>query len=297
MTDLNYLHLYYFWVATKERGFLKASKRLGLSQSTVSTQIANLEKQLGCRLIDRGPRRFDLTPEGKMTFEHCESIFDQGHRLVFNLKTGAADPAPSVLRIGFESTIDHDFRKSFLRPLIGGGKNLLRIETGTDDDLIEGLSFGRVDLVLSKSRPSQTADRQFRIRPLPGSNPVLVGKKKWGRKKEGRTRFGAGVPFFLPPAGSTARGAFDSWIVKAVDGRPDVLVESRDDSLLKGFALDGEGIALVPRSLVKDEARAGALTVFHEFRTAECELFAVTGPSGERIPALRKLISNPGSAR
>ncbi|MDY0058137.1 MAG: LysR family transcriptional regulator, partial [Methyloversatilis sp.] len=48
---LNYRHLYYFWVATKEGGIARAAERLDMAVQTVSTQIRELERALGHALF------------------------------------------------------------------------------------------------------------------------------------------------------------------------------------------------------------------------------------------------------
>ena len=44
---LNYRHLYYFWVVTKEGGFARAAERLDMAVQTISAQVRELEKEIG----------------------------------------------------------------------------------------------------------------------------------------------------------------------------------------------------------------------------------------------------------
>ncbi|CAG1018297.1 partial Transcriptional activator protein NhaR, partial [Burkholderiaceae bacterium] len=48
---LNYRHLHYFWVVTKEGGFARAADRLGMAVQTISAQVRELEKSLGHQLL------------------------------------------------------------------------------------------------------------------------------------------------------------------------------------------------------------------------------------------------------
>ena len=45
-TEINFRHLYYFWVVAKEGGITRAAERLGLAVQTISTQLAQLEQHL-----------------------------------------------------------------------------------------------------------------------------------------------------------------------------------------------------------------------------------------------------------
>jgi LysR family transcriptional activator of nhaA len=47
----SYRHLYYFWVVAKEGGISRAAARLGMAVQTVSTQVRELERSLGCVLL------------------------------------------------------------------------------------------------------------------------------------------------------------------------------------------------------------------------------------------------------
>ena len=61
-TDLNSLVI--FAQVVESNSFVKAARHLQIPTSTVSRRIAELEKQLGVRLIDRSTRRLRLTDVG-----------------------------------------------------------------------------------------------------------------------------------------------------------------------------------------------------------------------------------------
>ncbi|EHP89686.1 selenium metabolism-associated LysR family transcriptional regulator [Methanotorris formicicus] len=65
-----------FLVASKTKSFSKAAKKLGVTQGTVSNHIAALEKFFDAQLFLRTPEGVDLTPEGKILYEHSEKILD-----------------------------------------------------------------------------------------------------------------------------------------------------------------------------------------------------------------------------
>lgn len=51
--NLNYRHLYYFWVVAKEGGVTRAAERLGVAVQTISMQLSLLEKAVGKTLFAR----------------------------------------------------------------------------------------------------------------------------------------------------------------------------------------------------------------------------------------------------
>jgi DNA-binding transcriptional LysR family regulator len=62
---------------TKYQSFSELAKDLSISQSTLSHQISQLEKELGgITLIDRSTRKFDITQEGKIFLDYAEKIIN-----------------------------------------------------------------------------------------------------------------------------------------------------------------------------------------------------------------------------
>lgn len=57
--------------------FARVADERGLDPSSVSRQIAGLEKQLGYRLFERTTRRVSLTEAGKLTFDRIQSPLEE----------------------------------------------------------------------------------------------------------------------------------------------------------------------------------------------------------------------------
>ena len=58
-------------------GFTGAAKRLGLSVSAVTKNVARLEAELGAQLLARTTRRFAITEFGREYYASCRRIFDE----------------------------------------------------------------------------------------------------------------------------------------------------------------------------------------------------------------------------
>lgn len=59
-----------------------AAKKLRLSQSTLSSQLKELESRLGHTLLIRGKRGVTLTEAGKFTLDYANTIFSTGTELL-----------------------------------------------------------------------------------------------------------------------------------------------------------------------------------------------------------------------
>ena len=71
--------LHYFLAIAREQSIVRAAESLHLSQPTLSTQVKNMEKELGKQLLIRGTkgsRKITLTEEGMILRKRAEEILD-----------------------------------------------------------------------------------------------------------------------------------------------------------------------------------------------------------------------------
>ena len=70
----NLAGLVVFARVVEAQSFSEAGRRLGMSPSVVSKQVARLERSLGARLLNRTTRNLSVTEVGAAVYEHCARI-------------------------------------------------------------------------------------------------------------------------------------------------------------------------------------------------------------------------------
>ena len=75
MQDLN--DMLYFAEVAERGGFAAAGRALGLPKSRLSRRVAELEAQLGVRLLQRTTRKLSLTEAGELYLRHCVAMRDE----------------------------------------------------------------------------------------------------------------------------------------------------------------------------------------------------------------------------
>lgn len=249
--DLNYRHLLYFWAVAKEGSITRAAERLGLSVQTISTQLGQLERQLGQALFAPQGRSLALTEAGRTALVHAEQIFQIGERLRQALVERAhARPKFSV---GVTDTVPKliTFRllEDVLRPPLA-----VRLECieGEFEHLLGELALNRLDLVVADRSAPQRANLKLHSHLLGHAGVSLFGSadlhKRYGQHfPQGLD----GAPLLLPARRDPLRNAIDAWL-EAHEIRPDIVAEFTDSALLKTFGRAGLGLFPAPAAMHAD---------------------------------------------
>lgn len=127
----------------------RAAKRLGMSPSSVSQQLTNLELALGAKLIERHARLFRLTTAGTLFQVHAVRLLDNVSAAKAEL--ALLDQAPSVrLRIATIEEFDMAVTPHWLSRLSARfPKMSFSISSGTSHENHDALANRQADLIFA----------------------------------------------------------------------------------------------------------------------------------------------------
>ena len=74
-----------FLKIAEAKSFTSAAAQLGYAQSTVTTQIRQLEEELGCLLFDRLGKNVVLTPEGEKLSAYAEKMLQLEREILLDV--------------------------------------------------------------------------------------------------------------------------------------------------------------------------------------------------------------------
>ncbi|WP_405241555.1 LysR family transcriptional regulator [Lentisalinibacter salinarum] len=285
---LNFRHLHYFWVVAKEEHLTRAAERLHVSQSAISSQIRQLEEELGHELFRREGRTLRLTETGSLVLGYAEGIFNLGAELLETVRGGDGQEMPE-LRVGAVATLSRNFQQNLLRPVIGDENLHLVIESASLEELIGRLRVHKLDLILS-NRPV-TADDQLPLscRRIARQTVCLVGPPRPRRR---RFRFPddlAGTALLLPGHSSEIRSQFDL-LCEELGLAPRISAEVDDMAMLRLLARDSGSVAMVPEVVVQDELEHGILSNYCEVPAIHENFYAITARRHFRSAALKAVL-------
>jgi LysR family transcriptional activator of nhaA len=284
---LNYHHLQYFWAVAKEGHLTRAAAQLHVSQSALSAQVRQLERQLGHDLFVREGRKLRLTEVGRVVLGYADSIFTLGAELLAAVRGGGEQQ--QRLRVGGVATISRNFQENFLRPIVGREDAQLVYESGSLDELLERLAVHKLDLVLSNRPVTAGEGRPWRCRRVARQPVCLVGPKLRARQ---RFRFPQDLRearLVLPGPTSDIRTQFDL-LCEDLKLVPRVFAEVDDMAMLRLLARDSGAVALLPAVVVQDELRAGSLQEYCTVPRVHENFYAITTERRFQPALLRELL-------
>jgi DNA-binding transcriptional LysR family regulator len=235
--------------------FTGCGRKLHVSQSAISRQIAVLEEELGEPLFLRIGRHVRMTPAAESLVQLGQRVF-QDVRDTVGAITDHTRALRGTLRLAGGMTVCLYVFPPLLKHLKRVHPELdIRVTVATAARGVEEIRAGRHDAGLL-TLPVEESD--LITVPVLREELLLVTMPTHALAKKKRVELQelAGEPFVLFEPGSATRRVIDSMFV-TVKIEPTVVMETENVEIIKAMVKTGLGISIVPYQAVAREVRAG----------------------------------------
>ena len=233
--------------------FTTTANMLGYAQSTVTTQIKQLEEEFGCLLFERLGKSLVLTTEGEKLISYAEQMLQLQRQML--LEVSAAEIPSGIIKIGVSESLCY---KHFPEKLMEYKKKYpgmdIRIQFIDHDTFPALLKSGALDMVYTLNPLIENTELKmickkketlcFFVSP---DHPVSKMKKVKEEDLEN-------IPLLLTShTCSFRRMLLDDFSKHGVT--PKIELETSSKEILKAFAINGLGIAFMPAMTAEAEVR------------------------------------------
>lgn len=276
MDWLNYHHLFYFWNIAKAGSITAAAQQLRLAQPTVSTQLRQLEEQIGAPLFERHGRRLVLTETGQLVMHYADEIFLLGNELRDSL-AGRPTGRPRRFEVGIADSLPKLLAVRLLQPALRLPEPVqLVLREDRTEKLLAELSIQRLDLVLSDAPigPGQNV-RAFSHLLLDCEVAVFGTAQLAAKYRRGFPRSLDGAPFLWPLETSPLRRQLDQHF-SSLDIAPLHTAEIQDSATLKAFGESGLGLFAAPAIMRREIERQYRVRPIGSMQSVRERVYAIS---------------------
>ena len=272
-----------FTAVAEQASFSAAARRLGLSTSAVSREIARLEDRLQTRLLHRTTRRVELTDAGRDFLARCRRLIDERDEAL-----AAVQPDDQAPRGLLRMTCSVSYGERFIAPAVNAFARQnpeLRIELDLDNRLRDLVGDG-YDLAV---RFGHLTDSRLMARRLASRRLILCASPDYLARR--------GAPRDLSEIASHDGliGSAEHWRFteagREVSLRPTGRWRCNSGAAVLDAALQGLGLCQLPDFYVAEALASGALvSLLDEGRPPDEGVWAVHPHPRHVPPKVRAMI-------
>ncbi|WP_139489964.1 LysR family transcriptional regulator [Brevibacillus dissolubilis] len=255
--DTRYLHT--LREVAKWQSFTKAAEELGYAQSSVTTQIQNVEEWFGAPLFERWGRKVRLTQAGELVLRYAEQVL----MLLDEAKLSVNEEAQQAgtLTIGTVESLAAFYLPPFLQKYRRElPKMKLLLHPGICSDLRQGVRDGTYDIAVILDWPQTHPD--IECMDLGEEEMVVVAAPdhRLTQLAVVCAEDFAGETLIVTEQGCSYRKMMEG-VLREAGIVPETSLEFGSLEAIKQCAAYGLGIALLPKIVVKEEVQSGKLSI------------------------------------
>ncbi|KQL44118.1 LysR family transcriptional regulator [Brevibacillus choshinensis] len=255
--DTRYLQT--FREVAKCQSFTRAAEVLGYAQSSVTTQIQNLETEFGVTLFERWGRKIRLTHAGEALLGYSDQVLAILDEAKGNLSEQAQ--MAGTLSIGTVESLAAFYLPPFLQKFRKEQPRMrMQLHPGICHDLRQGVKEGKYDFAFvldwMQDHPELTnmnlGEEKLVVVAAP-DHPLT-------KKERVEAKDFSGESWIFTEAGCSYRSIMEA-VLRDAEATIDMTLEFGSLEAIKQCVAYGLGIALVPFIAVAEEAKNGTLAI------------------------------------
>lgn len=258
MQDLN--DLQFFAHVVEHGGYAAAERALGIPKSRLSRRIAQLEEDLGVRLLQRSTRKFAVTDVGQSVYRHAQSMLAEAQAAREVVDRLSSEPR-GLIKVSCPPALLQECVAGLLPEFLRRFP-LVRVQVQVSNRRVDVINDG-VDVAL-RVRSQLTDDGDLVLRRFGEIRELLVASPRY-LDRVGRPKLPADLEHHTTLS-MVEDESKQRWMLHGPNGevwRVDLkpILMAHDFQLLLGAARDGMGITLLPETACADAVHRGELEV------------------------------------
>ena len=250
---MNNTQLETFLKLVETKNFTATANMLGYAQSTVTTQIKQLEEELGCLLFERLGKKLVVTSEGEKLIVYAQQMLKLQREILLEVST--ANIPSGIIKLGVSESFCYnrlpeilmEYKKEYPRMDI----QLQFIDHDTFPAL---LKKGVLDLVYTLNPLMENPELKLIEKKEEHLGFYASPKHPLAKKKKLREADLEGVPLLLTSHNCSFRHMLlEDFVRQGIS--PTIELETSSKEILKQFAMNELGVAFMPDMVAVDEVK------------------------------------------
>jgi len=274
------------------RSILRASRRLSLTQPTVTKALQDVESTLGVKLFERSNRGLEPTAYGEIFARHAKIVLAQLRHAAEELES---------LRAGYSGKVTVGTLLAASASILPDAIAMLKkqrpavaisVVVGTYDILMPALLAGDLDMVLGRL-PEEGRSRALIYEEFYAEPICIVARRghPLARKRRLTLRELANQPWLLPLPETALRRQIERAFIEAGAPVPRNLIESVSILTNRALLRKSDCIGVMPYHVALDDVEQGLLTILPvKLKSLESPVGAIVRAPGELPPAASALL-------
>jgi DNA-binding transcriptional LysR family regulator len=238
----------------------RAAKQLSVSNPVVSKAVADLERTLRVRLLDRGPQGIEPTVYGRALLDRGLVAFDELRQAVRTIES-LSDPTAGEVKVGSSIAIASSFIPAVVARLIRRFPRIcVDLLAGEPSASYRALEERRVDLVVLHMHAPMSGQHLHVETLYEDAYVVAAGAQTaWARRRRIELADLMHEPWALPPADSAVGSIFVEAFLARGLVYPRLAIRTQTMPARAALAATGSFLTIVPSSALKPSAGNRAL--------------------------------------